>query len=169
MKRSQRLQMVQQVVDDNERRRAERFAASEKRVAECEAKLAELESYQASYARDFTVRAGQGIGAVGLRDYQTFLARLGEAVRQQNQLLSRARAERDAERENWQGAAQRAEAVGQIVKRWQGEEQRALDRQEQLESDERAQRNSHRTMSASKVTPFDARVESARGDFRQDR
>jgi hypothetical protein len=32
------------------------------------------------------------------------------------------------------------------VKRWQGEEQRALDRQEQLESDERAQRNSHRQM-----------------------
>jgi flagellar protein FliJ len=148
MKRSQRLQMVQQVVDDNQRRRAERFAASEKRVAECEAKLTELESYQLSYARDFTVRAGQGIGAVGMRDYQTFLARLGEAVRQQTQLVYRARAERDADRENWQGAAQRAEAVGQIMKRWQGEELRALDRQEQVESDERAQRNFRRIVDA---------------------
>jgi flagellar FliJ protein len=148
MKRSQRLQMVQQVVDDNERHRAERFAASEKRVAECAARLAELESYQLSYARDFTVRAGRGIGAEGLRDYQTFLARLHEAVRQQTQLLYRARVERDADRENWQGAAQRAEAVGQIVKRWQGEEQRALDRQEQLESDERSQRTHRRTLSA---------------------
>jgi flagellar FliJ protein len=148
MKRSQRLQMVQQVVDDNERRRAERFAASEKRVAECEAKLAELEAYQLSYARDFSARAGQGIGGAGLRDYQTFLARLGEAVRQQNQLVNRARLERDADRENWQGAAQKAEAVGQIVKRWQGEERRAVDRQEQLESDERAQRTYRRSLNA---------------------
>jgi flagellar protein FliJ len=148
MKRSQRLQMVQQVVDDNERRRAERFQSSEKRVAECEAKLAELEAYQLSYARDFTSRAGQGIGAAGLRDYQTFLARLGEAVRQQTQLAQRARLERDADRENWQGAAQRAEAVGQIVKRWQGEERRAVDRQEQLESDERAQRIHRRTLNS---------------------
>jgi flagellar protein FliJ len=148
MKRSQRLQMVQQVVDDNERRRAERFASSEKRVAECEAKLAELEAYQLSYARDFSARAGQGIGGAGLRDYQTFLARLGEAVRQQNQLVTRARLERDADRENWQGAAQRAEAVGQIMKRWQGEERRAVDRQEQLESDERAQRAYRRSLNA---------------------
>jgi flagellar protein FliJ len=148
MKRSQRLQMVQQVVDDNERRRAERFASSEKRVSECEAKLAELEAYQISYARDFTARAGQGIGGAGLRDYQTFLARLGEAVRQQTQLVQRARLERDADRENWQGAAQRAEAVGQIMKRWQGEERRAVDRQEQLESDERAQRIYRRTLNA---------------------
>jgi flagellar FliJ protein len=140
--------MVQQVVDDNERRRAESFAASEKRVSVCEAKLAELEAYQLSYARDFTARAGQGIGGAGLRDYQTFLARLGEAVRQQTQLVTRARLERDADRENWQGAAQRAEAVGQIVKRWQGEERRAVDRQEQLESDERAQRTYRRTLNA---------------------
>jgi len=140
MKRSQRLEMVQQVVDDNERRRAERFTASEKRVSECETKLAELESYQLSYARDFSARAGQGVGGAVFRDYQTFLARLGEAVRQQSLLVTRARLERDADRENWQGAAQRAEAVGQIVKRWQGEERRAVDRQEQLESDERAQR-----------------------------
>src|SRR5688572_22044215 len=111
MKRTQRMEMVQRVVDDTERQRAERLAASEKRVAECEAKLAELESYQAGYARDFVSRAGAGIGAVGLRDYQTFLARLTEAVRQQTQLLTRARAERDAERLNWQNAAQRAEAV----------------------------------------------------------
>jgi flagellar protein FliJ len=133
------MEMVQRVVDDNERQRAERLAASEKRVSECEAKLAELESYQASYARDFVSRAGAGIGAVGLRDYQTFLARLTEAVRQQTQLLTRARAERDAERLNWQNAAQRAEAVGQVVKRWQTEDRRAIDRQEQRESDERAQ------------------------------
>lgn len=141
MKRSQRLQMVQQVAEDTERRRAEVFAASERRVAECEARLVELESYQASYARDFATRAGQGIGSASLRDYQTFLARLGEAVRQQSQLLGRACIERDAERESWRGAAQRAEAMNQMVKRWQADERKVADRQEQNESDERSQRS----------------------------
>lgn len=143
MKRAQRLKMVQNVVEDQERRRAEQLARTEQRVNECETRLTELESYQANYAREFAARASHGIGAAGLRDYQTFLARLSEAVRQQSQTVFRARAERDAELRIWQSAAQRAEALGRIVKRWQDEEQRTYDRHEQRESDERAQRISN--------------------------
>jgi flagellar protein FliJ len=140
MKRAQRLEMVQNVVDDQERRRAEALALSERRVAESEAKMAELQSYLDSYLRGFAERAVSGIDAVMARDYQAFLARLEEAVRQQNQIVTRARAQRDGERQNWQGAAQRAEAVGQMVKRFRTEEERAADRREQVESDERSQR-----------------------------
>jgi flagellar FliJ protein len=140
MKRAQRLEMVQNVVDDLERRRAEALASSERRVSESEAKLAELEGYQASYFRGFAVRAGSGIDAHLARDYQAFLARLEEAIRQQTQVVTRTRAQRDSERQNWQGAAQRAEAVGQMVKRFQTEEVRAADKLEQQESDERSAR-----------------------------
>jgi len=140
MKRAQRLEMVQNVVDDLERRRAEALASSERRVSESEAKLAELEGYQASYVRGFAVRAGSGIDANLARDYQAFLARLEEAVRQQTQVVTRTRAQRDSEKQNWQGAAQRAEAVGQMVKRFQTEEVRAADKLEQQESDERSAR-----------------------------
>ncbi len=140
MKRAQRLEMVQNVVDDLERRRAEALASSERRVCESEAKLAELEGYHASYVHSFNVRAGSGIDANLARDYQVFLARLEEAIRQQTQVVTRTRAQRDSERQNWQGAAQRAEAVGQMVKRFQSEEVRAADRREQQESDERSAR-----------------------------
>jgi flagellar FliJ protein len=140
MKRAQRLKMVQNVVEDLERRRAEQLALKERRVNESELRLTELETYQASYSREFNTRASSGIGAVGLRDYQTFLTRLAEAVRQQSQVVFRMRAERDAEHRIWQSAAQRAEAVGRIVKRWLTEERRTFDRFEQRESDERAQR-----------------------------
>jgi flagellar protein FliJ len=140
MKRAQRLEMVQNVVDDLERRRAEALAGSERRVSESEAKLTELENYQASYVRGFAVRAGSGIDANLARDYQAFLARLEEAVRQQTQVVTRTRAQRDSEKQNWQGAAQRAEAVGQMVKRFQTEEVRAADKLEQQESDERSAR-----------------------------
>ena len=140
MKRTQRLEMVQRNVHELERRRAQTLAASERRVSECEGRLTELETYHQSYVSDFAARAGLGIGAAGLRDFQTFLARLAEAVKQQVQIVARARTERDAQLKSWQSAAQRAEAVARVVKRWQSEEQRRLDRNEQSESDERSQR-----------------------------
>jgi flagellar protein FliJ len=142
MKRSQRVVVVQRVVDDQERRRAQALAASERQVTESEAKLAELEVYQASYLRDFSARAGTGMNAASARDYQAFLARLGEALKQQGLAVVRAKAHRDSELRNWQGAAQRADAVGHVVKRWNAEEQRELDRTEQKETDEFSQRPS---------------------------
>ena len=148
MKRSDRMKTVQRAVEDAERRRAEALAASERRVAETESRLAELQNYQVTYAREFATRARFGMGGAGLRDYQTFMARLAEAVRQQTQIVYRARAERDAELERWRNAASRAKAVGGVVKRWQGEEQRALDRREQNESDERSQRARHGGLNA---------------------
>jgi len=140
MKRSQRMEMVQKVVDDLERRRAQALALSERRVTESEAKLAELETYRAGYVRDFNARAGTGMTAATARDYQVFLARLAEALRQQDQAVTRARAQRDAERDSWQGAAQRADAIGQMAKVWSAEDRRALERYEQKETDEFSQR-----------------------------
>ncbi|HEY6482533.1 MAG TPA: flagellar FliJ family protein [Steroidobacteraceae bacterium] len=141
MKRAQRLEMVQRVVNDHERRRAEALASSEHRLVESEAKLRELEHYQAGYARDFALRAESGMDGALARDYQAFLARLEEALRQQTHAVTRARALRDGELQNWQSAAQRAEAVGQMLRRFQIEEERAFDRREQYESDERSQRS----------------------------
>jgi flagellar FliJ protein len=134
------MEIVQKVVDDAEQRRAKALAASERQVADSEAKLAELEAYQANYIREFNARAGSGMNAASARDYQVFLARLGEALRQQSQAVTRAKTQRDSERRNWQGAAQRADAVEHVVKRWSAEEQREVDRREQQASDEFAQR-----------------------------
>ena len=140
---SRQLQVVQRVTDNEKRRQAERLAARERRVLECEAKLAELTSYHQNYAREFAERAGRGIDGARLRAFQTFLARLAEAVRQQTEIVERARAERDADRDSWRRAAQRADMVGHVVKRRSNEERRARDRQEQRESDERSLRKHH--------------------------
>jgi len=140
MKRVQRMEMVKKIADDFERRKAEALAASERRVAESEQKLADLEAYRAGYVQDFAVRARAGIDGAAARDYQVFLARLDEALRQQQQAVTATRARRDSERQNWQQAAQRAEAISHTVQRWQGEEQLALERREQSDSDERSQR-----------------------------
>ncbi len=149
MNRAKRLEPVQRVADDHERRCAEKFALAEHRVAECEAKLAELEVYRGDYERGFRTRASLGVNITGLRDYQAFLARLTEAVRQQQSILERTRAERDLDRTQWQQAAQRAKAVSHVTDGWKAEEQKTASRQEQRDTDERASRNAaQRTLRA---------------------
>lgn len=145
MKRAKRLEPVQQIVDDAQRRLAMSVAAFEKRVLDGEAKLQELTRYKGEYEQQFSQRAGRGIGATDLRDYQAFLARLTEAIKQQQALVARARAEHQAERVKWQEALKRSKALGHVVERWQAEERHMNDRRDQRENDERAQRKSDRS------------------------
>lgn len=145
MTRAKRLQPVQNLVDDSERRLAQSLGAFERRVTETETKLRELDRYRSEYEKQFSQRAGTGMGVTSLRDYQAFLARLSEAIRQQQTIVQRARTERDVERKRWQEAAKRAKALGHVVEQWQAEERRTLDQREQRESDERSQRKTDRT------------------------
>jgi flagellar FliJ protein len=142
--RSKRLAPVQDVVENAERRLAQSLAACERKVSEAEGKLQELTRYRGEYERQFAQRAASGMGVNELRDYQAFLARLTEAMRQQQSVVHRVRADRDAERLRWQDSARRAKALDHVVTQWQDEERRTAERREQRDADERAQRVSKR-------------------------
>ena len=139
MKRSKRLDIVQQAAARTERGHAERVAGAERHLTEMQEKLAALERYRSEYETGFAARAGVGLGAVGVRDFQTFMARLGEALTQQAELVNLARGALEAERAQWRGAAQRAHVVDTLAERWQGEESRAADRRDQNDNDELSQ------------------------------
>ena len=140
MSRSKRLAPVQNVVEAAEQRLAQSVAGFQRRVSDAESKLAELERYRGEYEKGFTQRLGPGMGVMQLRDYQAFLGRLGDAIRQQQSVVQRARAERDAEQQRWQQAARRVKAIDHVADQWQSEERRAADRREQRDTDERGQR-----------------------------
>jgi len=140
MTRSRRLQPVQRVIGDLERQRAARLAASERTVAEAQAKLDELTRYHEDYVRRFATLAAGGLGGMDLRDYQTFLARLGAAIRAQTEVVDGTRTQREAERSAWQSAAVRAKALEKVIDRWRSEERLAADRREQKQLDERGLR-----------------------------
>src|SRR5690606_40924645 len=57
----------------------------------------------------------------------SFLARLDNVVRQQEQLVEQARQRVAGSRRDWQGAAQKVKAVGAVVERWQKTEALVLD------------------------------------------
>lgn len=140
MTRAKRIEPVQDLAEDAERRLAVSVVAFENRVKEAETKLQELERYRLEYQQQLSQRAGRGIGATDLRDYQAFLARLSEAIRQQQVIVQRAHAERDAERLRWQEAARKAKALDHVIGKWRAEERHTQDRREQRDTDERAQR-----------------------------
>jgi flagellar protein FliJ len=139
VKRSERLDVVQQATARNEREHAERVAGAQREVAEMEGKLAALEKYRGEYEAGFAARAGAGLDASGVRDYQTFLSRLSEAMTQQAELVARAKDALEAVRLQWREAAQRAHVVDTLAERWQIEESRAESRRDQNESDELSQ------------------------------
>jgi flagellar FliJ protein len=144
MKRSDSLDMVQQVTARTERERAEKVGAAERHLVEMQQKLAALEKYRTEYEAGFQSRAGAGLDVIGMRDFQIFLARLGEALAQQRELVTLAQRALDAERTHWREAAQRQHVVETLAERWQSEESRAANRRDQNESDELSQQRATR-------------------------
>ena len=136
MTRSERLDVVQQVTARNEREHAERVAAAQRHLKDMEDKHAALEKYRGEYEAGFAARSRAGFDAIGVRDFQAFLARLGEALTAQAELVKQAGAALEAVRTQWREAAQRAHVVDSLAERWHSEETRAADRRDQNESDE---------------------------------
>jgi len=117
MKRSERIDVVQQAAARTERERAERVGAAERHLVEMQQKLAALEKYRSEYESGFASRAGAGVDVIGMRDFQTFLARLGEALTQQRELVALARKALEAERSHWREAALRQHVVETLAER----------------------------------------------------
>jgi flagellar protein FliJ len=145
MKRSERLAPVQHVLGGAERDRAREMGAAQQGLASAEARLQELQQYHADYVSGFQKTAKAGRNALALRDFQVFLARLEEAIRQQEQIVAQAHAGVAGSTRLWQGAAQRVKAVDSVVGTWQVDERRREGRLEQKEMDERALRQSTRS------------------------
>ena len=136
MTRSERLGVVKQATSHAEREQAERVAHAERHVVAMEEKLAALEKYRKEYEVGFAAKAGAGLGAMATRDYQAFLARLGEALEQQRQVVEQARAAHQAAIVIWREAAKRAHVVDTLQERWQVEEAREEGRRDQRNNDE---------------------------------
>ena len=140
MKRSERMAPVQRVLDGTERQRARDMGAAQRSLDAAETRLQELQQYHLDYLRNFQQAARAGSNVMALRDFQAFLGRLEEAIRQQEQIVAQARQGVAGSTQRWQSAALRVKAVETVVDKWQGDERRHEQRLEQKETDERAQR-----------------------------
>lgn len=142
MKRSKRLEPVGAMADEVERECAAEVAGVLARMADAERRCVELKRYLGEYQSMFQQRATAGMGVTGMRDYQTFIARLTEAVRQQEGVIAQLQVDCERVRARWQQAAARKSAVRKVIAKVRSEDQKVEERRSQKESDEHAQRMS---------------------------
>ena len=137
MKRTERMSRVADVADARADQALLQFAEQQRRVAMGEERLAELRRFRDEYADIFN--GGSAVGVLQLLNHRHFLQRLNEAITFQSHQLESYRANLHQEHVRVREAHNRAKALDTIVQRLSKQDQRALDRVEQAQADERTQ------------------------------
>ena len=140
MSPSKRLKPVQKLADSRERTAAQQFGQSQQSLNEHKTKLDELRQYHDEYMERFQSAMQSGISSAQLQEYRAFIAKLNEAIRQQEQVVASSQRDRSNKRENWQQKHTRVMALDKVVDRYKKEEIKTADKKEQNEADERSQR-----------------------------
>lgn len=131
------MQPVVRVAEDRERSAARALGEAQRRIAENEAKLAELVAYREQYSQDFDSAGGVGLGARRVHEYRVFFARLGAAISQQAEIVEKLRQDCENKRRHWLEIRTRAQALDKVTERYRRGERKLEERREQLDLDER--------------------------------
>lgn len=134
------MQPVQRLAEGREKDAVARLGQSQQYLDAQKAKLDELRAYREQYARDFAASAENGLDAGRVRDYRIFLNRLGEAIRQQEVLVTQSLSAHEQTRQAWVETRSQMQAIDKVVERYRVDERKQHERREQREADERAQR-----------------------------
>lgn len=137
MKRSDRMQPIQELAGTRERDAGAVLADARRVLDERERQLAELKQYRADYAAR-SAPGGSSVDPVRLQNYHSFLGRLQDAIRQQEQLVLAARADCERKTAAWQERRIEAASLTRAVDNMQTAERKVEDRREQRELDELA-------------------------------
>lgn len=136
MTRSERMKPIQNLADDREREAGIALSRAQDALAAAEKQLSELVSYRAEYA---SRQHDAGVLDVArVQNFQAFLGRLEDAIRQQQQVVDRARAAAQAVADTWRERKIESASLGKVVSRLRVQEQAVTDRREQAATDERA-------------------------------
>ena len=140
MSPSKRLKPVQKVADSREKAAAKQFGDSQRSLNGHKGKLDELRQYHQEYMERFQNAMQSGISSAQMQEYRAFIAKLNEAIRQQEQVVASSQQDRSNKQNNWQKKHTRVMALGKVVDRYKKEETKKADKKEQSEADERSQR-----------------------------
>lgn len=140
MNREQRIGTYRRSLETHERQAAARLTDADTKLTEARQRLEQLERYRSDYTASFGARATAGISGPALLDFQAFIARLGEAIRQQSSVVAKMEMERGQVKRKLLDVAVQNRAVGAVVERWREEDRQIDARKEQKAVDERAQR-----------------------------
>ena len=99
-------------------------------------RLLMLEQYREEYAQRLREACANGVTQQILRNYQDFLARIDDAIAQQQKNVQHSENSTAAGQENWKAQNRRLKAIDTLSQRHQNREQYLENRAEQKLSDE---------------------------------
>lgn len=130
------LELMQRRADDATQQLARLIAAEQ----DAKAKLDLLCQYREEYARRFQASAQAGMAPLQWKNFQDFLARLDEAIAQQQQAVLQSRNKTTAGQLHWQAQRVRLKAIDTLSVRHYKAEDAKENRREQKQVDEFATR-----------------------------
>ena len=132
--RSTRLRKLVDIASAEEKRFGQSAGQLRAELQAQSTQLGELNAYRQAYADKS--RKMTGGSAVHWQDYQSFLGRLDQAVKAQQQIVKDAEQAADAARRRWIGKRQRLDTLTKVWTRFYEEERHARDRAEQKQLDD---------------------------------
>jgi len=141
MTRSERIQPVKKHARNQEDQAVRQMAERQKELEAQEQQLSMLRQYKQEYLENWQVTCGQGVSITQMQNYRSFIARIGEAVSQQEGAVETARRAYEEARRGWQGRRRHTKAVGKLQNRLHGQERHAAEKKEQRELDDWVQAN----------------------------
>lgn len=141
MSRSKRLQPVQQITETREKEAARALGECQQQLAQLQQQLTELERYREEYRGHYQQSGNAGITAQRLLQLQQFLAKIDQAIEQQQQAIINGEAQCEVKKQLWFQARGRTQALDKVAERYRDDERQQQNRREQKENDEFAQRS----------------------------
>ena len=143
MTRSKRMEPIKQLASDREREAATQVELARRALDDHERQLAQLRQYRAEYAERVSKAAAPDVAR--LQNFHAFLARLSDAIAQQERAVAEALATLERATDSWRERRIEAASIGRAVAKIATGERKVEDRRAQRESDERALQNVHRS------------------------
>lgn len=134
MSRAKRLSLVLDIAERAENKAAEAFEMARRLLQEDQDKLADLQRYYADYEQSFSQPTL--LRAQDIMQQRSFLQRLAEAVRQQEQIVERRGSIAESKQKDWRTAHLKRRALQELIERVRADEQKVLTRKEQKMLDE---------------------------------
>jgi flagellar FliJ protein len=139
MKRSKRFKPVVKVAENHEQEAARVLGSAQTALTQAQQRLGELKQYREEYISRFHTTGAVGMSAAQMVDYRAFLAKLDQAIVEQERVVEQAAAHVEQQRQEWFARRGKVKMLDTVVARYQADERRDADRKEQGDQDERAQ------------------------------
>lgn len=140
MTRSERLEPIADLQRDKETLATRVLGESQRRYLAQERRLADLERFQREYQQRFHALGSAGTAIERVREYRRFNEKLSGAIAQQRKVLEECRRELEQQNRHWSEASSRRRALEKVIDRFRLDEAARVERREQRDSDDRAQR-----------------------------